>query len=376
MKENAAINFAANLKKLRKDNGLSRKALADQISYSEKSVEKWEMGKSVPPLPVLCLLSQIFQVSLETLVYPWDEEISYYLGIDGGGTKTEFLLQDKDGNTVRQIILGASNPNDVGMEKCQKILELGITEVCDRIDKRKISLFAGLAGASDNGKVIREFLDEWGFGRCRCEGDKESAMEMALGGKDGLVVILGTGVIGYAQKSGERKRIGGWGYLLDSGGSGYNLGRDALESALRSLDGRSRTTQLLPLIEEKLQKPLPNAIAEIYKGGKRYIAQFAPLVFDACEQGDSTAEEILEKNMRQVAEIIEAGLDYLNDSNAPVVLCGGLCHQQKALDRVLSKLLKGIPIQYLTDPMVNGAVLLAKKEARNGENYAENGNAE
>ena len=152
MKENAAINFAANLKKLRKDNGLSRKALADQISYSEKSVEKWEMGKSVPPLPVLCLLSQIFQVSLETLVYPWDEEISYYLGIDGGGTKTEFLLQDKDGNTVRQIILGASNPNDVGMEKCQKILELGITEVCDRIDKRKYPCLRGLPELRTMGK--------------------------------------------------------------------------------------------------------------------------------------------------------------------------------------------------------------------------------
>ena len=370
MNDKSRMCFAENLKKLRKSAGLSRKALAEQLSYSEKSIEKWEMSKSVPPVSVLCELAELFHVSLDALVYPWNEEICYFLGIDGGGTKTAFVLRDRDGNIVRQVTLGASNPNDVGMEKCRKILEMGISEVCDRLDRRQISLFAGLAGAgvSYKAKVIKEFLAELGFGRYHCGGDTENAMERALGGQDGLVVILGTGMIGYVQKNKERRRIGGWGFLLDSGGSGYNLGRDALESALRMVDGRGVSTELLSLIEKKLGGPLTAAIADLYKGGKRCIAQFAPLVFEACGHGDPEAAAILERNMAAVAEVIETGRRFLKDDSAPVILCGGLCHQQAQLDRVFQKLLKDVEIEYLTTPMVEGAVMLAKKEAEHAEN--------
>ena len=69
----------------------------------------------------------------------------YFLGIDGGGKKTEFALADSDGNIIRTTILGTSNPSDIGIDAALNVIKTGISEVCADIPKSNISLFAGLA---------------------------------------------------------------------------------------------------------------------------------------------------------------------------------------------------------------------------------------
>lgn len=291
-----------------------------------------------------------------------DIKIKYLLGIDGGGTKTEFLLCHTNGDKIKRIVLGPSNPVNIGIEKTKNLLATGIEDVCKNIDKSEISLFAGIAGgiSADNKKHINEFLSSFGFGRYDNAGDTDSALEVTLKGEDGVAIIIGTGVIAFCRKNNTRKRISGWGYLIDKGGSGFHFGSDAIQSALKFIDGRGGSEKILNLIEEKLEKPLPDAIGEIYEKGPSFVASFAPIVFSAFEEGDRYAEEILNRNAKEIAEIIVAGKMFCPDGK--VILCGGLCKQSKILREFISNHLdEKINFEFCEEPVINGAVSLAKK---------------
>ena len=87
-------------------------------------------------------------------------------------------------------------------------------------------------------------------------------------------------------KSGENQyRIGGYGYLLGDGGSGYAIGRAVIEAALRFEDGSGSETALYaPVLTKCGSKTVLEALGSFYRGGKSLIATYAPLLFDALEQ--------------------------------------------------------------------------------------------
>lgn len=362
--------FGSNLRNIREKNGYTRTQLAEKISYSEKSIEKWETGGTVPPVATVCRLAQIFGVTVDSLVMPQNVKINYLLGIDAGGTKTEFLLTDLDGKEIKRVILGASNPVNVGFENMAKVIEQGISQVCGNINRREVSVFAGLAGgiSGNNKNLINKFLSGFGFGAFENGSDTDNALEIALGGKNGVVVIIGTGIVAFSQQDGVRHRIGGWGYLIDKGGSGFTLGADALNCAFECFDGRGGSEILLHLIEKQLNRPLYESVADIYNGGATYVASFAPNVFEACSKGDKAAEAILDRNAKEVAKIINTGCGFLNGVHKKVVLCGGMCRNADILKPFITKHLNGdFCLEFLTEPIVNGAVALAKANIREGE---------
>ena len=72
------------------------------------------------------------------------QNIKYYLGIDGGGTKTELCLADKDGTILSSALFRASNPNDIGIDATCALLSKGIDKVTKDYDRADISVFAGI----------------------------------------------------------------------------------------------------------------------------------------------------------------------------------------------------------------------------------------
>lgn len=106
-------NFAYNVKRLRKAQGLTQKMLADAAGCSEKTVSKWEAGISVPYVDTLFKLTKILHTGIENLFV--DAAQVYYLGIDGGGTKTALKLTDGDGVVLRTLEAASCNPYDSGM---------------------------------------------------------------------------------------------------------------------------------------------------------------------------------------------------------------------------------------------------------------------
>ena len=140
-----AILFATNLKHLRKDAGMTQSQLGEKTGYTEKAISKWECGISTPPVNALFLLAGVFNTTIEGL-FSHVQSPRYYLGIDGGGTKTDFVFADENGKILQKLRLGPSNPIDAGFEYATAILNQGICTLTAGIPKNLISVFAGIAG--------------------------------------------------------------------------------------------------------------------------------------------------------------------------------------------------------------------------------------
>lgn len=264
----------------------------------------------------------------------------FYLGIDGGGTKTEFCLADSSGQVLSRTVLGASNPVDIGMENTISVLKEGIFAVLPPKMRQETSVFAGVAGVlgGDYKEMITAFLQSLDFLKVRVGSDVENAVAACLGRSDGAAVILGTGTIAFAQKDGVHHRFGGFGYLFDEGGSGFAIGRDGILSALKSEEGSGAPTVLEQSLKEAYAvERLWDAIPPIYKGGKREIASFAPIVFAAAKNKDAVAMDILQKNMQAVAENINHAVKIFPKKTVPVGLVGGITKQKDVILPMIKK---------------------------------------
>lgn len=294
----------------------------------------------------------------------------YFLGIDGGGTKTVFKLVDKNGITVREIRKGAVNPNDIGMENAIALLKSGISEVCEDIPYSDVTMFAGIAGgglSGDNAKILNRFFSEFGFFAFDNGSDIENLV--ALRDEDPRVlVIMGTGFIVYALNGTDRKRIAGWGQFFDEGGSGYTLGKDAITAVLCAGDGSGKPTLLTRLLEEKIGETAEAHLVQFYQGGKRYIAEFAELVFRATEYGDEVANAILENNLSFAAHRIDTAVNALtkhpqNKMPIPVFFSGGISRKSNIIFPIIEKHLRNCSCQLirLDNEPVEGAIRRASK---------------
>lgn len=293
-------------------------------------------------------------------------EENYYLAIDGGGTKTKFLLADNDGLTLAELTLGPTNPVNIGMEKSQQVFREGISQVCGDIDLKNISLFAGVAGGitGDNQRVLNKFFGTFGFKKYNNSSDAYNSLALGLGKEDGIMLIMGTGIMGFAVKDGKERRVAGWGTLFDSGGCGYTLGRDAIYAALCESDGTGDTTILTSLIEKNMGISVPDNLGNIYQQGKDYIASFSRCVTEAVQEGDRVAQSILERNMKRVSEIINSAAKYLDSDIIKVALTGGLIvrnpHFLDIVKRELNDKYK-FDIKIIDEQPIYGALKLAKE---------------
>lgn len=371
--------LARNIKRRRRELGLTQQQLAHLLGYSEKAVSKWERGNGAPPTVILPMLAALLQTGVDALLHEESGE-RYYLGIDGGGTKTEFALADGKGKVLRRVILGASNPNDVGFPATEEILRNGIMEVCGAYPKNAISVFAGLAGGTskENLPRIHDYLVRFGFAKVQNGNDAQNAVAASLGDEDGISVIMGTGSVVYA-KHGERlHRIGGYGYLFGDAGSGFAIGRDTILAAFQSEDGSGEETCLLDYVKEQSESDTVLAqIDEFYRGGKRLIATYAHLAFRACEEGDAVAKGILESNLGAIAQLIRGAAKQIPTQHVRVVLCGGLTAHRGLLLPLLQNALAGDGRSYelgiCERPIVFGALRLAGMPQYQNENESENG---
>ena len=359
--ENLSLNFAENIRKLRKRAGLSQKDFAQMLSCSEKTVSKWECGNAIPGIEVLLNISGILHASIEEL---FTKEGMYFLGIDGGGTKTALLLQDESGNIVRKLEVTGCNPMDIGFEKSAQILRSALYEICGDIAFSRVYVFSGVAGGTsgDMPEKFNRLFSGLGFAGFSCDSDNRNIIAAGLGEDDGISLILGTGICAYIQKNKKHSRIAGWGYLIDNGGSGYNLGRDALNAYLCALDKTGQPTAITEEIDRIFSGGAQKLMAYIYSGGKKTVASFAPVVFSAAEKNDAVAIAILQRNMKEAAHIVETASKNFSGDKVKVVVAGGLTNCPVVIE-YLKKYLKNpqrYDIQILDKEPVYGALMLAK----------------
>ena len=300
-------------------------------------------------------------------------EYLYDIGIDGGGTKTEAVLMTSEGEVLSRATASATNPNDVGVDVSVARMKNLIDALLSKtgISPMNVHLFAGISGALNHRDALIDTMQEQlpTMKGMEVGSDMVNLMYAELPMGDGACVICGTGSVCFLRSEDTLYRIGGWGYLLDSAGSGYDIGRMALEYALKAHDGRGNSTILTDLLTTHLGQPVQDALTDIYAKGKAYIASCAPVVFKAARMGDSVAEDILNQNAKALAEMIDTAcqkrdmLGRPTDTPLPVALGGGI-NQKEAptwTERV-QRFLKDpqrVSLMVANTPMVVGAVMKA-----------------
>lgn len=159
-----------------------------------------------------------------------------FLGIDGGGSKTTFLLEDNDGRELARFDTGPSNWLSSGPATTRDSLVAGIASLPVKPD----AVCAGFAGAGRPEALafyrarLSELLPQ---ARLFIETDAFITYIGAIGIQPGVLLIAGTGSIALSRKpDGTMVRAGGWGPTFSDDGSGFWIGREAIREALRAHD--------------------------------------------------------------------------------------------------------------------------------------------
>jgi N-acetylglucosamine kinase-like BadF-type ATPase len=265
----------------------------------------------------------------------------YFIGIDGGGTKTTAALCDERGHVLAQAVADSSNILSRPWEEVERTLRQLITDVSSRsgAEPDEIeSVMFGLAGA-DRPQVQQliltafeyEFLD-----KMKIDNDAVSALFSGTWGRPGVVLIAGTGSIAFGLSgTGKRYRVGGWGYLLGDEGSGFDLGRQAVSAVLREFDGRGERTMLTELLLHHYSiNSADEVIHRLYSSPnpRKELAEVSHLVEQAAERGDTVAWRLVNRAANALVELAEVCLAKTKEQ-LPVVLAGGLLAADTLLRR-------------------------------------------
>ncbi|MFQ6095788.1 MAG: N-acetylglucosamine kinase [Candidatus Bathyarchaeia archaeon] len=237
--------------------------------------------------------------------------MDYVLGIDGGGTKTACVISDTEGRLLGGAISGGSNYLTVGKDETAKSIRDAIKKASERchvkIPRFKLA-YLGMAGSGRPSgiKVIKRIMEDLDVAeKVIIDIDASIALAGAITCKPGVVVISGTGSIAFGiNKKGESKRVGGWGYLWDDEGSGFEIGRRGLTAAFRAYDGRGEETLLLNrLISHFEVRNVDDLLDRIYSGGVKInaISSLAPLVIEAARDGDTVSLKILRDTVEELS---------------------------------------------------------------------------
>jgi N-acetylglucosamine kinase-like BadF-type ATPase len=201
-------------------------------------------------------------------------------------------------------------------------------------------------------------LEEAGPGiRIDCGSDIQNVIYCCSSPDNCIAVISGTGTVVYSSSGGVLMRTGGAGYRFEGGGSGYDIGRDAISAALAERDGTGEPTLLTPMVEEKLGGNVWDEIHTLYLKDVAGIADFAPIVSRAAGKGDRIALKILENNSSHLARLIGRAWE-LAPAVRTVIFSGSMLMKDELFYRMVAeKISAQLTAERMTMPVVWGACL-------------------
>jgi N-acetylglucosamine kinase-like BadF-type ATPase len=275
--------------------------------------------------------------------------VKTFLGVDGGGTKTDFLLIDASGAVLASHRGGSAYYLESGLDALQAMMATGIRKVWQQAGITASELefaFLGLPAYGEDRALLTRLdgivADALPAGRYRCGNDVVCGWAGALAACDGINIVAGTGSIAYGEFQGRGARAGGWGELFSDEGSAYWIAREGLTLFSRMSDGRALKAALYDLIREhfRLEADL-DVCAAVYGPpplARSSVAALAPLVARAALQGDVEARGLFEQAARELAAVVHAVRDQLNvppRTPLPVSYSGGMFRLEGLLQPLL-----------------------------------------
>jgi len=300
-----------------------------------------------------------------------------YCGWDGGGTKTEVCLADEAGRRLASAVFGPLNPNGAARDRVVETVRQGILYMAEAAGSLSAvgGLVVGMAGISNRSaaalveNALKEAMDETGGAvPFRLAGDQEIALAGAVEGA-GALLIAGTGSVCTGRNAeGRPFRVGGYGYLIDDAGSGWDIGRGILAAVVRAEDGRGPDTALTQLVFDKLGcSSVGEMITWLYapETGKKDVAALAALLPAALEQQDAAAETISRQAADSLAELAETGWRKSGLQAGELAVTGSILLHVPAIRNALEQRLhRTCPLLRVTEPHgtpAEGAAKMARQ---------------
>jgi glucosamine kinase len=260
--------------------------------------------------------------------------MTYKIGLDGGGTKTECILVDAAGAIVARRLAPGCNPNVVGPEQARAIVTAAIQTLIleAKIDTHATPIAATRLFMAGQPAFWQEFAATLaGCGRVAAAPDSLPALELATGGAPGLVVHAGTGSFVAARApDGAIHYAGGTGWRFGDPGSGYELGRRTIARALLELQGWAPPSRLGPAVRDHTQLGAEadvRAVTRFYYGHaepNRVIAALAPVVLRLADEGDAVAREVAIASAVELLDLANRVAEKLFPNMAPEKIPAGL----------------------------------------------------
>ena len=256
--------------------------------------------------------------------------MNHRIGVDGGGTKTEFLLVDRAGATVATHIGPGGNPSQIGPERARELLLEGLRKLCTglpagTVERTQLYMAGSPAFWQETAATLT------GFGTVTTAADSIPVLEIATRGAPGLVLHAGTGSFVTARApDGSVHYAGGLGWKLGDAGSGFDLGRRAIAGALLELQG-------WPPAGAKTLSPLAAALQAHtgfadYAANSRFfyndpganasISAFAPRVLELAEHNCGPAQQVVADSVTDLARLADQVIHQIFPSPAAPVPCG------------------------------------------------------
>ncbi|MBP2161616.1 MULTISPECIES: N-acetylglucosamine kinase [Asticcacaulis] len=306
---------------------------------------------------------------------------SYFLGVDGGGTKTGFVLADETGHVVASHQLGTSYYIQIGFDGLHELLAQGVGTLLNGAGVRPEEVryaFFGLPayGEDSHAQAFLDVIPEavLGHHRYRCGNDMICGWAGSLGGEDGINIVAGTGSIGYGEHAGRSARGGGWGEIFSDEGSAHWIAVQGLNAFSRMGDGRLPKGPLydvfMAAMDLKVDLDICGAVFGREPPSRDKIAAMSQLVARAVDAGDVTARGIFDQAGRELAAIVDAirlQLDTPSDERVRVSYSGGVFKCGEMILEPLRRHLSALSRSYdIVEPLYSpgvGAILYAARLA-------------
>ncbi|WP_421210236.1 BadF/BadG/BcrA/BcrD ATPase family protein [Aeromonas sp. 602396] len=251
--------------------------------------------------------------------------IEFWVGVDGGGTHTRARIRDRAGKLLGEGRAAGSN------------LELGIphahANVLAAIASARLTAGLGIECEQQMGVWLAlasaELADcyhallemPFPFASVRLTSDAFGACLGAFGGREGAILIAGTGSVGLVYQEGQIRTCSGRGFPISDIGSGAWLGLRAIQQSLLCHDGILPPSTLAIRLMDRFKREQ----AEVVRWAARAIpadyGHFAPWVFDAASDGDELANQLLDETCEQLRILLE-GMTQLGARQ--IALLGGI----------------------------------------------------
>jgi len=301
--------------------------------------------------------------------------MSVVIGVDGGATKTVATVVAEDGSVLSVGTAGGANPlvwGDAAFENIRSACDAALTIA--QTDWEEVTFaFVGMAGAdepnSDPHKFALSQLQPKLPVPFALDNDGIVAHAGALAGREGIVVVAGTGAITIGIADNQRVRVDGMGHWFGDEGSATWIALQGLRAAARAQDGRGEPTRLVEVLPKTLMVNSLRDAASLLASGdltKFDLALAAVSVAKVAEEGDSVAQKILRDAALHLAESAFAAAQKLGRFDLPVSFTGGVFRLTSDMPNLfreaLSRRLHNAKVQEPLLPPHLGAALLAAKQ--------------